>query len=74
MAEALYVHIPFCAHICRYCDFSKVLYRKEWALSYLQKLSDEIDSYGISSVSTIYVGGGTPTALEDGDFEQLLAK
>lgn len=74
MAKALYVHIPFCAHICRYCDFSKVLYRKEWALSYLQKLFEELDSYGIASASTIYVGGGTPTALEDDDFEALLRK
>ena len=33
--KALYIHIPFCDHICSYCDFAKVYYREEFVLQYL---------------------------------------
>ena len=74
MARALYVHIPFCQSICAYCDFPKVLYRQDWAESYLSALFAELDGYHIEKASTIYVGGGTPSALPLPLLERLLKK
>ncbi len=74
MAEALYVHIPFCRSICAYCDFPKVLYRQSWAESYLSALFAELSAYKIGKVETIYVGGGTPSALPRPLLKELLGK
>ena len=70
--KSLYVHIPFCNKICDYCDFTKLQYFRNFAVSYLEALKDELNSYQIDNLKTIYVGGGTPTALEDDLFEELL--
>ena len=70
--KALYIHIPFCNKICDYCDFTKLQYFRNFAVSYLKALKEEIDGYQIKDLKTIYVGGGTPTALEDDLFEELL--
>lgn len=71
-AKSLYIHIPFCQKICDYCDFTKLQYFRKFAVSYLDALKDELERYQISELKTIYVGGGTPTALEDDLFAQLL--
>ena len=71
--EALYIHIPFCLKICDYCDFTKLQYFRNFAKPYIESLRKEIDSYQINHrLKTIYIGGGTPTALEDDLFEELL--
>ena len=70
--HSLYIHIPFCNKICDYCDFTKLQYFRNFAVSYLKALKDELTSYHIKNLKTIYVGGGTPTALEDDLFLQLL--
>ena len=70
--KSLYIHIPFCTHICDYCDFTKLQYFRNFAVSYLDALKEELKSYQIRDLKTIYVGGGTPTALEDDLFERLL--
>ena len=70
--KSLYIHIPFCNKICDYCDFTKLQYFRNFAISYLEALKDELKSYPIKDLKTIYVGGGTPTALEDDLFEELL--
>ena len=70
--KSLYIHIPFCEKICDYCDFIKLQYFRNFALSYLNELEKELKSYQIGQLDTIYVGGGTPTALEDDLFLQLL--
>jgi oxygen-independent coproporphyrinogen III oxidase len=62
--QALYVHIPFCDHICAYCDFTKLFYRPDWGFSYVAELEREIDSCGDGPYKTIYLGGGTPTSLD----------
>ncbi len=69
--RALYVHIPFCRVICRYCDFPKVLYAQNWAFSYVDALLDELSSLE-GPYETIYVGGGTPTALPAALLEKVL--
>ncbi len=72
--RALYVHVPFCQHICGYCDFCKLLINPKFVAGYLPALFAEIDDDQIGQVDTIYLGGGTPTALADSDFEALLKK
>ena len=75
MAESLYVHIPFCAHICGYCDFTKVIYQEEWAFSYIERLKEQLDSLNIDKpLKTVYVGGGTPTALPSSLLKEILSK
>lgn len=69
---SIYIHIPFCKSICSYCDFSKVLYDKERVQVYLDSLEEEIgDSYEHEPVETLYVGGGTPSALSEYALERL---
>lgn len=71
--KSLYIHIPFCEHLCDYCDFTKVQYFSLFAEQYINHLKKEMHSYQINkNLKTIYIGGGTPTALEDELFEQLL--
>ena len=70
--KSLYIHIPFCNKICDYCDFTKLQYFRNFATKYLEALNEELNSYQIKDLKTIYVGGGTPTALEDDLFEELL--
>ena len=71
-----YVHIPFCEHICYYCDFNKYFIKNQPVKDYLDALDKEMAT-AISFAAgqkpeTIYVGGGTPTALEDDLFIKLL--
>ena len=70
---SLYIHIPFCKAICDYCDFPKLQYFRHFAIKYLEQLQKEMDSYDINHhLKTIYIGGGTPTSLDDDLFEKLL--
>lgn len=71
--ESLYIHIPFCDHICSYCDFTKLFYFKKYEKEYLDSLITEIEHYHINKVKTLYFGGGTPTSLSDAGFERILS-
>lgn len=73
MIKGAYIHIPFCEHICYYCDFNKVFIAKQPVDEYLETLDSEIAYYSPGRVETIYIGGGTPTALSDQQFERLLS-
>lgn len=70
--KAAYVHIPFCSHICYYCDFAKVLMTGQPVEAYIDELLKEYDSYDISSLKTLYIGGGTPSVLPADQLEKLL--
>lgn len=72
--KSLYIHIPFCEHICHYCDFTKVIYKSEIAFSYVSIIIDEIEFLESldKKFKTIYIGGGTPTSLSISDLERLL--
>ncbi|MBR0439466.1 MAG: radical SAM family heme chaperone HemW [Bacilli bacterium] len=70
--KSLYIHVPFCEHLCDYCDFTKLQYFRNFAIKYLITLKDELESYQIEELDTIYVGGGTPTSLDDDLFLQLI--
>ena len=69
-----YVHIPFCTQICYYCDFSKVFIKNQPVDIYLEHLIEEYDSYDIKKLRTLYIGGGTPTALSAPQLAFLLKK
>ena len=76
---SLYLHIPFCAKKCRYCDFYSVDYDASLAERYLLALSKEIDLYkkylvnSTPTVRTVFIGGGTPSALSSGQLSALCA-
>ena len=70
--KSAYVHIPFCTQICYYCDFSKVFIKNQPVDSYLEHLLEEFQSYDIQKLRTLYIGGGTPTALSASQLEVLL--
>jgi len=64
-----YIHIPFCHNICSYCDFCKMYYDENLVDSYLDSLKKEIIAkYQKEPLTTIYIGGGTPSCLS---FKQL---
>ncbi|PYL22109.1 MAG: coproporphyrinogen III oxidase [Verrucomicrobia bacterium] len=71
----LYVHIPFCARICPYCAFYKDLLdrsqTKRFCEAILRKLEQLVAAHEVFP-STIYFGGGTPTALNIAQLELLL--
>jgi len=64
----LYVHIPFCAAKCNYCDFTSFpCVTKDKRSSYIDSLINEIHSYGADpriKVETLFFGGGTPSYLD----------
>lgn len=70
--KALYIHIPFCDHICSYCDFAKVYYREDFVEQYLDCLQEELASLPHQIMRTIYIGGGTPSSLTLPQLERLL--
>lgn len=65
MIKHVYIHIPFCKYICTYCDFCKKYIKNQPIDAYLNALEREINSSILKplSVKTIYIGGGTPSAL-----------
>jgi oxygen-independent coproporphyrinogen-3 oxidase len=64
MSLSLYVHIPFCLKRCIYCDFVSWIYDPGKATDYVTALKKEIRGItNAKSLSTLYIGGGTPTAL-----------
>ena len=62
--KALYVHVPFCDVICAYCDFTRVVTHPKLIEDYLYALHEEIKLYPDVQYETIYLGGGTPSALD----------
>ena len=71
----LYVHIPFCAHRCGYCDFVTVVGRGEQHGPYVDALLAELELQGnvlADRVETVFLGGGTPTFTEAPQLARLL--
>ncbi len=64
----LYLHIPFCVSKCKYCDFLSAPAGEEERQAYVENLCRKIRSYGelaeVSSVVSIFLGGGTPSILK----------
>lgn len=67
----IYVHIPFCAKKCYYCDFISFSNKKEMINDYIETLKKEIEYVGAGlvpaqypEITTIYIGGGTPSYID----------
>jgi len=70
---SLYVHIPFCLKRCIYCDFLSSIYSPEKAGAYLTALKKEVSCIDNKVLfSTLYIGGGTPTALSTEALSDLI--
>ena len=74
----IYIHIPFCAKKCDYCDFISFPYQlqSEKIEDYIKTMEEEIDTYDFSSfnVTTIYIGGGTPSIIPSQYIEEILLR
>ncbi|HCW7841395.1 TPA: oxygen-independent coproporphyrinogen III oxidase [Staphylococcus aureus] len=70
--QSAYIHIPFCVRICTYCDFNKYFIQNQPVDEYLDALITEMSTAKYRNLKTMYVGGGTPTALSINQLERLL--
>ena len=70
---SLYIHIPFCKQRCFYCDFptfaGKERFREEYVEALIKEIEDKCSNY---LIKTIFIGGGTPSYLEEKELEKLL--
>ncbi len=76
MPSSLYLHVPFCPQICPYCDFHKMLRNEGLVERYLDRLeaqAGELARDYPGPLKTIYLGGGTPSALKDHELERVVA-
>lgn len=72
MIKSVYIHIPFCENICTYCDFCKFFYHEKIVDNYLTSLEKEIkNNYKGDAITTVYVGGGTPSCLNLNQLRKL---
>ena len=62
----LYIHIPFCAHKCDYCDFISFANKEDKIEQYIKQLKEEINQERLEQykITTIYIGGGTPSFIQ----------
>lgn len=75
MIESAYIHIPFCHHICHYCDFNKVFFKQQPVDEYIEMVIKEMHAakhHTREPLKTIFIGGGTPTALTTKQLDRLL--
>lgn len=73
---SLYLHIPFCAHRCAYCDFNTYAGQERAIPAYVAALVNEIQAVGgmdsAREAHTVFFGGGTPSLLTDAQFADIL--
>lgn len=68
-----YIHIPFCASICNYCDFTSFAGRESQMAAYVDALCAEIGSSTLTGpLETVYFGGGTPSLLPTESLRKIL--
>ncbi len=73
MITSAYIHIPFCDHLCTYCDFCKRYTNDKIIDNYLKALELEIkDYYQGEKLKTLYIGGGTPSSLSVSSLQKLM--
>ncbi len=73
MIKGLYIHIPFCNQICKYCDFCKIVAGPEIQEEYIDALIREMKYYSdlLQKIQTVYIGGGTPSCLKLSQLEKI---
>ncbi len=66
---SLYLHVPFCRHSCPYCPYTKVQYRESlvepFTLAAIAEVDWWADAVGPAEITSVYIGGGTPTLALD---------
>lgn len=78
MARGIYIHIPFCHQICNYCDFNKFFFANQPVDEYIEAVGKELTLWkarapeAFNNVETVFLGGGTPTALSATQITRLL--
>src|SRR6056297_3136415 len=73
----LYIHVPFCRQACRYCDFYftvSLKYRDEFVSALLKEISLRKKYIAKERVSTIYLGGGTPSVLSKDQLQRIMGR
>ena len=68
----VYIHIPFCIQKCNYCDFASYPNELCRQNEYIDAVLDEAKEYRGANADTVYIGGGTPTCLNNDTLERLL--
>ena len=70
----IYIHIPFCKSKCYYCDFISYTNQCDQIEPYIENVLQEMKQYDVSdyNVTTIYIGGGTPSFIDQKYTKQLL--
>ena len=68
----LYIHIPYCASKCGYCDFTSYVGKEDTIENYLSAVVAESRNYSGAAVDTVYIGGGTPSFLREASIKRLL--
>lgn len=75
MKAGIYIHVPFCAKKCPYCDFYSVSYRTEPAERYTDAVCRNLAELPAHlSVDTVYFGGGTPSVLPPAQISRILSE
>ena len=71
----IYIHIPFCAAICNYCNFNRGLHDDGLRRRYVDALVSDIRSFASPDITadTIFFGGGTPSLLEPAELARIIA-
>ncbi len=83
MVDSLYIHYPFCKHLCHYCDFYKHISNERSANKFLSEFESSLKEHQrflnesavrVKPLKTLYLGGGTPSLLKEAfeDFIKLL--
>lgn len=72
----IYVHIPFCKSKCYYCDFVSYTNGYNRIENYMQEVMKEMEQYDFRhyNITTIYIGGGTPSFIDEKYIKQFLQK
>ncbi|MEG0181054.1 MAG: radical SAM family heme chaperone HemW [Peptostreptococcaceae bacterium] len=74
----LYIHVPFCAQKCYYCDFNSYKIKSNEKEDYLINIEREMllykDEFKDKSFDTVFLGGGTPSILKVDELKRLMSK
>ena len=72
----IYIHIPFCVKKCYYCDFVSFTNQNANIKKYIQAILKELEQYDLNkyNITTIYIGGGTPSAISSAYIVNILEK
>lgn len=72
----IYIHIPYCKRKCYYCDFTSFANKEETINEYIKTLEKEIEEcqYKGFDIGTIYIGGGTPSLINEKYITEIIKK